>query len=148
MNMVMWLEDAKLVDTVIFNPIQYFVEPATKIVCKLNPTEGDATTHETNIHRQANIVMREDYSQLQENATVSNALADFLLQEYGGPRVDKIKYLMVKYGLMAPKIKDDSTVEEFVVPALLPPLPPSSILLGMLAYNTRYKSTQNNRATQ
>lgn len=53
MGMLMWHDEEGLRDVVILNPIEYFVTPATTVICKHSPTEHDKTVHFVDVHEQA-----------------------------------------------------------------------------------------------
>jgi len=154
----MWLEDEQLRDVVIIDPVAYFVTPATVIISKLTPTKEDSTVHETEIHRNARKFQREEYDRLVSAGVLADSLIPLLLKQYKD-RIPKIVRLMVKYGLLVPIIKNKfsttntnstiytlyfhftclmlssesfilESVEEYIAPALLPEVDPSSSIFG------------------
>jgi hypothetical protein len=146
MNILLWIEEEQLRDVVIFDPIAYFVAPATVIISKLVPTIDDSTTHETEIHKRARREMREEYQSLVTSGVLEDGLIPLLLRQYTD-RVSVIVRLMVKFCLLVPiiKMKDDDGkigsnsmtiprlidgVDRYIVPALLPDADASSPLLG------------------
>ncbi len=135
MNILLLLDEDQLRDVVIFDPISYFVSPATIIISKLTPTKDDSTTHETEIHRQTRLLHREEYLEMTSKGIVADILLPQLLIQYND-RISKIVRLMVKYGLLVPIVsmmtstsssKDKPIgdtilpyVNEYIAPALLP----------------------------
>ena len=154
MNILLWLDEDQLRDVVIFDPISYFVSPATIIISKLTPTKDDSTTHETEIHRQTRLLHREEYLEMTSKGIVADVLLPQLLIQYND-RIPKIVRLMVKYGLLVPivsmmtstssskgkeSVDIHSTilpyVNEYIAPALLPDVDLNSPMLGK--YNDIY----------
>jgi hypothetical protein len=54
MGMLLWINDEKLKDIVILDPIKYFVDPATMIICKHILTKDDPyhIVHCEEIHQE------------------------------------------------------------------------------------------------
>jgi hypothetical protein len=50
---LMWHNEPGLREMVILNPIEFFVKPATIIICKHSPDENDPTHHVSDLHKKA-----------------------------------------------------------------------------------------------
>ena len=151
-----WMEDAHLREVVILDAIEFLVPLMGMIICQLNPDTGsgaDSTTHETPKHRETKRALPSDYLRMTQRGVASNALLSKLLEDFEWERVTKAVTLLAFFGFIVPiraydfedPLSTSSSspsgvgvrsimpgVEEFIVPAHLPALPPSSPLCGEL----------------
>jgi len=154
-----WMEDAHLREVVILDAIEFLVPLMGMIICQLNPDTGsgaDSTTHETPKHRETKRALPSDYLRMTQRGVASNALLSKLLEDFEWERVTKAVTLLAFFGFivpiraydfedpLSPSPSSSSSasgvglrsimpgVEEFIVPAHLPALPPSSPLCGEL----------------
>jgi GTPase SAR1 family protein len=105
MGMVMWIDEGKLRDIVILDPIKYFVKPATMIICKHIATKDDSyhIVHCEEIHQDCRRKWPEDWFQMLEFGLVSQRLARRLLLSAceDDDRVDKVLLLMERFGFVS-----------------------------------------------
>jgi len=134
MGYLLWNEEPNLRELVILDAIEYLVKPATLVVCNLRGTAGDdLTRHNQPQHIAAAKNHRNEWSSLKNSGVLKKPLLQTLWADY----VDETEHLltlMIKFGLLVPLDPPDSEdgeqveaadlVEQFVVPALLPPSPP------------------------
>jgi GTPase SAR1 family protein len=82
MGIFIWINEGKLRDIVILDPIEYFVKPATMIICKHIATKDDPyhTVHCEEIHKACRKRWSDYWYQLLEFGLVSEELATGLLQ--------------------------------------------------------------------
>lgn len=141
MGLAMWHEESNLRMIIILNPIEYFVKPATTIICKHaseNLIETSDVIHELPIHKECQKLFQDDRKMLITTGISSKRLTDALLTKnvYSSHIVE----LMKKYGLMfsfksdkgelLPGINKEDDVDKFgkdeiksdfyLVPSLLP----------------------------
>jgi GTPase SAR1 family protein len=133
MGILMWHDEDTLRDVVVFDPIEYFVKPATIVICKHNPDKVDGIYHSMEIHRKVKKVLPKEFREMIQHGIVSEPLLIALLEEHSS-NYKFIKQLMLKYGLLVPltlsqsseEYEDtdvDKNVEQeslFLAPALLP----------------------------
>jgi GTPase SAR1 family protein len=133
MGILMWHDEDTLRDVVVFDPIEYFVKPATIVICKHNPDKVDGIYHSLEIHRKVKKVMSKEFREMIQHGIVSEPLLIALLEEHSS-NYKFIKQLMLKYGLLVPLILSRSSEYEednennegtdqeilFLAPALLP----------------------------
>jgi hypothetical protein len=114
MGVLIWIEEPGLRDVVILDPIEYFVKPVTRIICKHLASKKDpyAIKHELPIHKECHQgeLFAEDWKLMLEFGLVSDRLARRLLKnepKEGSPdevvpdeSVEKLMLLMERYGLM------------------------------------------------
>jgi GTPase SAR1 family protein len=121
MGILIWINEENLRDIVILDPIEYFVKPATRIVCKHIATTDDPshTVHCEEIHKSSRKEWPEDWYQMLEFGLVSDRLARRLLESACEDKdhVDKVLVLMKRYDLLV-----GSDVKYFA-PALVPASP-------------------------
>jgi hypothetical protein len=124
MGTIMWHEDEGLRDVVILDPIQYFVEPVTRLICKHSTQddsghEHDFNTHHERWHDQCQRFDNERWLELMEKGVLHAPILHILLQDTG--REEMLTRLMLKIGLIvsfaSPTEADGVT---YLVPALLP----------------------------
>jgi hypothetical protein len=103
MGIVIWINEEKLRDVVILDPIEYFVKPATMIICKHIATKDDPyhTVHCDMIHKSCRKEWPEDWFQMLEFGLVSDRLARELLISAceDEDHLNIILSLMERYGL-------------------------------------------------
>jgi GTPase SAR1 family protein len=103
MGILIWINEENLRDVVILDPIEYFVKPATMIICKHIATKDDPyrTVHFEEIHKACRKKWREDWYQMLEFGLVSERLARRLLASVckNEAHVDNVLLLMERYGL-------------------------------------------------
>ena len=64
---LMWVNEEKLRDIVILNPIEFFVVPVTTLICKLKPTETSSTCHTySEIHQHCKTRFYPDWRKMEE----------------------------------------------------------------------------------
>ena len=136
MSSITWMEEEHLRDAVILEPISFFIPPAGMIVCELTSPDGSTPLHETEVHRQCQGQMHEEYSSFINNGIISDALIRRLLHSTcsGNPEhMSTVVRLMAKFGLLVPiqiasrqNVADDDHiipgVQKYIVPAQLPPV--------------------------
>ena len=135
MGILMWHDEDKLREVVVFDPIEYFVKPATIVICKHVPDEADGTYHVLDIHRTVRKVHGRDFQQMTRHGIITEKLLKALLQQHEENYMH-ISQLMLKYGLLVPltveqvedKNEDDDDEEAlYLAPALLPELKRSKV---------------------
>jgi GTPase SAR1 family protein len=135
MGILMWHDEDTLRDIIVFDPIEYFVKPATIIICKHNPDKVDGIYHSMEIHRKVKKQFPKEFREMIQHGIVSEPLLLALLEDHSG-NIKYIKQLMLKYGLLVPLIlsqsedydyegmpdnrKDEEEESLFLAPALLP----------------------------
>jgi hypothetical protein len=126
MGHLLWNEEPNLREVVILDAIEYLVGPATLVVCNHKGTAGDdLTKHSQPQHIAAAKNHPDEWDQLTNNG----ALKKLILSTLWADCADETKHLltlMKKFGLLVPidlQDSDSQLVEQFVVPALLPPAP-------------------------
>jgi hypothetical protein len=68
---LMWVNEEKLRDIVILNPIEFFVVPVTTLICKLKPTGTSDTCHTyTEIHRYCKTHFYPEWKKMEEKGLV------------------------------------------------------------------------------
>jgi GTPase SAR1 family protein len=125
-GILIWINEENLRDVVILDPIEYFVQPATKIICKHIATKDDPsqTVHCEEIHKSSRKEWPEDWYQMLEFGLVSDRLARRLLDSACKDKdhVEKVLVLMKRYGLL---VGPDAN---YFVPALVPASPAALII--------------------
>jgi GTPase SAR1 family protein len=128
MGILIWINEEKLRDIVILDPIEYFVKPATMIICKHIATKDDPyhTVHCEEIHRACRKEWPEDWFQMLEFGLVSERLATRLLESVckTEDHVNKVLVLMERFGFLT----RTSGTSIYLFPSLLPENP------GLLLY--------------
>jgi GTPase SAR1 family protein len=135
MGILMWHDEDTLRDIIVFDPIEYFVKPATIIICKHNPDKVDGIYHSMDIHRKVKKQFPKEFREMIQHGIVSEPLLLALLEDHSG-NFKFIKQLMLKYGLLVPLIltqseeydfegmpdnrKDEEEEYLYLAPALLP----------------------------
>jgi GTPase SAR1 family protein len=101
MGILMWHDEDTLRDTIVFDPIECFVKPATLIVCKHVPNQSDGVHHSTKLHEEARKLFPVEFSEMTQYGIVAESILVALLKEYSGS-YQHVKQLMIKYGLLVP----------------------------------------------
>jgi hypothetical protein len=134
MNIVLWSDDAGLRDTVIVDPITFFVNPAATIICKLVQTEGDPTLHTSQQHKTCRRTQPAEFADLVNNGLLHDSLVEpLLLENCGGDAkaMETVVRMMVRYSLLVPMIASAQAgtaaspqvipgVCKYIAPLLLP----------------------------
>jgi GTPase SAR1 family protein len=143
MGVLIWIKEPGLREVVILDPIEYFVKPVTRIICKHLASKKDpyATKHELPIHKECQRELSEDWKLMLEFGIVSDKLARRLLAnteidaEQSDETVERLLQFMQRFGLLIPvHFKEDEDEDEhrarssYFVPSLVPDDPDSIIL--------------------
>jgi GTPase SAR1 family protein len=129
MGMVLWVNEGKLADIVILDPIKYFVKPATRIICKHIATKDDPhhIIHCKDIHKACRKEWPDDWYQMLEFGLVSERLARRLLASVckNDFHIDNVLLLMEKYGLttgfhVVSSVDDTNVFRICFLPAIAP----------------------------
>jgi hypothetical protein len=107
MGILMWHDEDTLRDIIVFDPIEYFVKPATIIICKHVPNQSDGIYHSTEIHRKVKKMFPKEFREMVQHGIVSELLLTALLGEFS-ENYKYVKQLMLKYGLLVPLILSKS----------------------------------------
>eukprot|EP01041_Mallomonas_annulata_P000218 gene218-395_t len=70
-GILMWHDEGRLKDVVIIDPVEYFVKPATLIICKHVATEDDKTIHQLDIHEKCKEEFPEDWKGMNRDGIFS-----------------------------------------------------------------------------
>jgi hypothetical protein len=127
MGFLMWNPEDDLKDLIIMDPIKFFVTPATNVICKHNPTQGDLTHHLTELHKLCRKENNSDWLAMTTRGIVSESLLRMLLSK--ADHIERIIALMLKFGLIVPITGTSDEQKTYLVPSLLPALPPSESYL-------------------
>eukprot|EP01040_Poterioochromonas_malhamensis_P013083 gene13083-biopygen2861 len=129
MGILMWHDQDQLREVVVFDPIEYFVKPATIVICKHVPDEADGIYHLLDIHRTARKLHGRDFQRMTRHALLQQHEENYL----------HISQLMLKYGLLVPltveKVEnnnEDDNEALYLAPALLPELKRSGDNVGLM----------------
>lgn len=114
MGILMWHDEATLRDIVVFDPIEYFVKPATIVICKHLPNQEDGIYHSTEHHRRIKKTLPKEFREMTHHGIVSESLLKALLEEHKS-NYNFIRQLMLKYGLLVPLFLDKEEGEGEVV---------------------------------
>jgi GTPase SAR1 family protein len=133
MGVLIWIEEPGLREMVILDPIEYFVKPVTRIICKHLASKKDpyAIKHELPIHRECHRgKLSEDWKRMLEFGVVSDRLARRLLtyeeleEEQSDQTAERLLQLMKRFGLLIPiHFKEENAPRErstYFVPSLVP----------------------------
>jgi GTPase SAR1 family protein len=112
---------------IILNPIDYFIKPATTIICKHVPSVSDSTLHLLDIHKSMRKKYFYEWKEMIERGIISSELLTGLLQDYSQENSSVIIELMMKYSLLVPyqkKIVQEASETNknlsYLCPSLLP----------------------------
>lgn len=100
MGVLMWHRESSLRDMVILNPIDYFVSPATMLICK-HVQEGDDTTfHFLDEHREAQQRYKFDWDKMIREGVVHRCIVETIWSKYTAEHQQLLIALCKKYGLL------------------------------------------------
>jgi GTPase SAR1 family protein len=115
MGMIMWYNEPGLRDTVILDPVAYFVKSVTRVICQFD-------LHNKEAHQHCQKRRCKDFDNLFATGVGSPEILQDLLQ-YDGHDTDTLLLMMMKYGLAvawrADTTERSSSVKYFI-PALFP----------------------------
>jgi GTPase SAR1 family protein len=126
MGILIWIDAEVLRNYVIVDPIEFFVKPATMMICKHIATKDDPTIHFENVHMECIREWPGDWFQMLEFGLVTEKLARRLLgscTDNNHERIDSVLLLMEKFSLLFPLsfrgVKDRSEAG-YYLPSLAP----------------------------
>ena len=109
LGFIMWHEDPALQSIVILDPIEFFVNPATSIVCQ-HVKDNQGTVHMNDVLDKARKFHRNDFERIESRGVISLILLKFIIEEHlkakdsfeelYNNRYAAIHDLMVKYSLL------------------------------------------------
>ena len=117
LGFVMYHSEPELCDLVVLNPATFIVEPASRLVCRL-----DVHAATSQLHSEACSDLPDDYTLLRDHGRLSLRLLEALWRDEQEHWAE-LRVLMVRYGLMVPasgQSADGYNANEFIVPAVLP----------------------------
>ena len=130
MGVLLWIDETGLRDVVILDPVTYFVEPASRIICNHRAHFSDSTIHHKNIQAVCRKNQGMECDRMIQKGLVSRQLLNVLLSHKLEPgNIPAVIDLMLKYGLIirleqtqgGPTQVCRSTDQQyFLVPSLLP----------------------------
>jgi GTPase SAR1 family protein len=125
MGVLLWYDEPGLKETIILDPVAYFVKPVTRVICQLD-------VHRSDCHRLCRKRRREEFDNLFSTGIASpDVLRNLLSKE--GDDADTIILLMLKYGLamrwwtgdVGAAVSIDN--KKYLIPSLFPAAPSSLI---------------------
>ena len=132
MGVVLWLNEEGLRDVVILDIINFFVEPATLIICNHISKPSDSTIHHKKIQETCKKKRAKAWDEMTQRGLVSRQLMEFLLShKVEAGNIPIIMHMMLKYGLIVRlehvqgrtskgQLLPSQPSEYYLVPALLP----------------------------
>ena len=129
MGMVLWLDEEGLRDVVILDVINFFVEPATLIICNHIAKPSDSTVHHKEIQEVCSNENAKEWDEMTQRGLVNQRLLEFFLRYKVEERnISVVIKMLLKYGLIVrldqtqdqASHANQSTAEQYLVPALLP----------------------------
>jgi hypothetical protein len=124
MGMLMWYNEPGLSETIILDPIAYFVKPVTRVICHED-------VRKSAVHEVCHKKRRKEYDVLFGTGVASPEILKNMLG-YEGCDADALTLLMLKYGLaMCWLTAEDGgagRVAKYFIPPLFPEAPKSSAL--------------------
>jgi len=149
MGMLMWHETEELKDIVILKPIDFFIKPATVIICKHTPSDNEHNVvHFTETHERIKEKHNDDWKRMINHGIVTEEILNAALLVDYGVRTKYIIKLMVKYSLLVPlnannthvdNSEDSITGGEYLAPALLP----EKVLNNNISDNNKWIANSN-----
>ena len=128
MGYLMWHDHSVLRDVIILDPIDFFVKPASLIICKHIKDESDSTFHFLPVHSKCKDMHEQKFNDLTTKGILNSFLLPILWEEFAD-RSAILLHLMCRYSLLVPllynttdKSSDEVTVppsEKYLVPSLL-----------------------------
>jgi GTPase SAR1 family protein len=124
---ILWIDDSRLRDVVIIDPLEYFVKPVTTVICKHIATMDDPsrTVHFDEIHAKCRKDLSIDWLKMLEMGLLSHRLVTTLVGSATSD-VNNVLFLMKKYHLLIPLSfagSDSDSSSLYFAPALLPGCP-------------------------
>ena len=127
LGLLTWFEEDSLRDVVILDPVEFFVSPATNIVC-LHERDRQGTVHTNEVLRRAKKEFHGAFEDMAKKGVVRADLLDFILTDHlrakGSSedrleaRVSAVVRLLRKYALLVPLLDKGSST--YLAPSLLP----------------------------
>jgi hypothetical protein len=128
MGYLMWHDQPVLRDVIILDPIEFFVKPASLIICKHIKDESDSTFHFLSVHSKCNDMHKQKFNDLTTKGVLNSSLLPILWEEFADHSAILL-HLMCRYGLLVPllynttdELSDVVAVppsEKYLVPSLL-----------------------------
>ena len=128
MGYLMWHDQPVLRDVIILDPIEFFVKPASLIICKHIQDGNDPRQHFLSVHSKCKRMQFNKFTALTTKGILYSSLQPILWEEYKEHN-DILLHLMCRYGLLVPLLyntTDDSSdvittpeSEKYLVPSLL-----------------------------
>ena len=129
MGYLMWHDQPLLRDVIILDPIEFFVKPATLIICKHIQDGNDLRMHFLPVHSKCRKMQFNKFNDLTTKGILNSSLLPILWEEFTKDRRTILLHLMCRYGLLVPLLynttdesSDVVTVpssEKYLVPSLL-----------------------------
>ena len=129
MGYLMWHDQSVLRDFIILDPIEFFVKPASLIICKHIRDGNNPTMHFLPVHSKCKKMQFRNFDILTKNGILNSSLLPILWEELAEDRRTILLHLMCRYGLLVPLLyntaeesSDVVTVpasEKYLVPSLL-----------------------------
>ena len=128
MGYLMWHDQPVLRDVIILDPIDFFVKPATLIICKHIEDGNDPTLHFLPVHIKCEEMHRQKFNDLTTKGILHSSLLSILWEGFAEHSAILL-HLMCLYGLLVPLLyntTDESSdvitspvSEKYLVPSLL-----------------------------
>ena len=123
MGEVLWLDEEGLRDVVILDPVTFFVEPATLIICNHISESSGSSIHHKDIQKKSQKSRPKEWVEMTQRGLISQQFMEFLLvQKVETGIIHVVINMMLKYGLIARL--EHTTAQSlpiyYLVPALLP----------------------------
>lgn len=100
MGVLMWHRESSLRDMVILNPIDYFVSPATMLICKHVQEGDDSTFHFLEEHDQAQRRHKFEWDKMIRDGVVHRCIVETVWAKYNSAHRLQLIELCKKYGLL------------------------------------------------
>jgi hypothetical protein len=128
MGYLMWHDQPLLRDVIILDPIEFFVKPASLIICKHIHDGNNPTVHFLPVHSKCKKMHFNKFYDLTTKGILNSSLLPILWEEFTD-RSSILLHLMCRYGLLVPLLynttNESSDVvavassEKYLVPSLL-----------------------------
>ena len=128
MGYLMWHDQPILRDVIILDPIEFFVKPASLIICNHIQDGKDPRQHFLPVHSKCKKMQFNNFTELIKKGILNSSLLPILWEEFDEHN-DVLLHLMYRYGLLVPllynTIDDSSDVvpapasDKYLVPSLL-----------------------------
>ena len=127
MGVVLWLDEEGLRDVVILDIINFFVEPATLIICNHISKPSDSTIHHKEVQKVCRKYRSTEWNEMTQRGLVNQSLMEFLLShKVESSNIPIIINMMLKYGLI---VKLERGLDNICKGDLLPTQPPPTYYL-------------------